>query len=108
MRTAAHISSFQFKVIIVLFVRLKLYARTVTRLCNFLVDDQEVHVIALYNQMCCFLASCAIARPWEAVVIGLIGGLVSILGVPLLDKMKIDDPVGAISVHAFTGIWVSS
>ena len=51
-------------------------------------------------------ASCAIMRPWEAVVIGSIGGLISILGIPLLDKMKIDDPVGAISVHLFSGVWV--
>ena len=38
-------------------------------------------------------------------IIGAIGGAVVVLGVALLDKCKLDDPVGAIPVHLFAGIW---
>ena len=34
-----------------------------------------------------------------------IGGVIVVLTVPMLDKMKIDDVVGAIPVHLFAGIW---
>lgn len=40
-----------------------------------------------------------------ASVIGLVGGIVVVLSVIGLDKLKIDDPVGAISVHGTAGIW---
>ena len=43
--------------------------------------------------------------PTEAIAIGVIGGIVVVLGVALLDKCKLDDPVGAIPVHLFAGIW---
>ncbi len=41
----------------------------------------------------------------EAIVIGGIGALIVAAGVPLLDRLKIDDVVGAIPVHLFAGIW---
>lgn len=53
-------------------------------------------------------AGCAVVRPWEAIVIGAVGGLVTVLSVRLFDLLKVDDPVGAISVHGMAGIWVSS
>jgi Amt family ammonium transporter len=37
--------------------------------------------------------------------IGGVGGVIVVYGVPLLDKFKIDDVVGAIPVHLFAGIW---
>jgi len=43
--------------------------------------------------------------PNESVVIGLIGGILVVLVVNLLDKLKLDDPVGAIAVHLGCGIW---
>jgi Amt family ammonium transporter len=42
---------------------------------------------------------------WQAVVIGAIGGVIVVFTVPLLDKLKIDDVVGAIPVHLVAGIW---
>jgi Amt family ammonium transporter len=41
----------------------------------------------------------------SASLIGAMGGLIVVLGVPLLDRFKIDDVVGAIPVHLFAGIW---
>ena len=43
--------------------------------------------------------------PTSAIIIGAVGGIVVVLGVALLDKCKLDDPVGAIPVHLFAGIW---
>ncbi len=40
-----------------------------------------------------------------ASIIGAIGGAIVVFGVPFLDKLKIDDVVGAIPVHLFCGIW---
>mgnify|MGYP003746487629 FL=1 len=41
----------------------------------------------------------------EAVIVGGIGGIIVVLAVALLDKLKLDDPVGAVAVHLFTGVW---
>lgn len=43
--------------------------------------------------------------PTEAIIIGAVGGVIVVLGVALLDRCKLDDPVGAIPVHLFAGIW---
>lgn len=52
------------------------------------------------------LASCAIVRPFEALIIGVIGGILAILCAELIERMKIDDPVGAVPVHGACGTWV--
>jgi Amt family ammonium transporter len=43
--------------------------------------------------------------PNESVIIGLIAGAIVVFAVSLLDKLKLDDPVGAIAVHLGCGIW---
>lgn len=43
--------------------------------------------------------------PGLAILVGGIGGIIVVLAVPLLDKLKIDDVVGAIPVHLLCGIW---
>ena len=40
-----------------------------------------------------------------ALIIGAVGGVIVVLTIPLLDKLKIDDVVGAIPVHGLAGIW---
>ncbi len=40
-----------------------------------------------------------------SLLIGAVGGVIVVFTVPLLDKLKIDDVVGAIPVHLFAGIW---
>ena len=40
-----------------------------------------------------------------ALIIGAIGGVIVVFTVPMLDKLKIDDVVGAIPVHGFAGVW---
>ena len=43
--------------------------------------------------------------PLTAILIGAVGGVIVVIAVPLLDKLKIDDVVGAIPVHLLAGIW---
>jgi len=43
--------------------------------------------------------------PLAAILIGGVGGVIVVFTVPLLDKLKIDDVVGAIPVHLIAGIW---
>ncbi|MDT0678151.1 ammonium transporter [Autumnicola musiva] len=43
--------------------------------------------------------------PTDAILIGTIAGVIIVLGVALIDKMKLDDPVGAVAVHLICGIW---
>ncbi|HHI96984.1 MAG TPA: ammonium transporter [Thermodesulfatator atlanticus] len=50
-------------------------------------------------------APCAWVESWASVVIGIIAGIVLVVGVYLLEALKIDDPVGAVPVHGFNGLW---
>jgi Amt family ammonium transporter len=43
--------------------------------------------------------------PTDAVLIGAIAGVIIVLGVALIDKIRLDDPVGAVAVHLICGIW---
>ncbi len=47
----------------------------------------------------------AAPSPGMAVIIGAIGGVLVVFAIPLFDKLKIDDVVGALSVHLVCGIW---
>jgi Amt family ammonium transporter len=43
--------------------------------------------------------------PWPAVIVGAIAGVIVVFSILFFDKIQIDDPVGAISVHGVCGIW---
>ena len=43
--------------------------------------------------------------PMDAVLIGIAAGIIIVLGISLIDKLKLDDPVGAVAVHLICGIW---
>ena len=42
---------------------------------------------------------------WDSILVGGIGGAVVVGAIAFMDKQKLDDPVGAIAVHLFAGIW---
>merc|ERR1719235_1611718 len=50
-------------------------------------------------------APCAVVKPWEAVIIGLIGGGVYQGTSMLMKQVKIDDVVDAVAVHGACGLW---
>jgi Amt family ammonium transporter len=43
--------------------------------------------------------------PIDAIFIGTIAGVIIVFGISFIDKLKLDDPVGAIAVHLICGIW---
>jgi|TARA_B100001094_G_scaffold44382_1_gene39150 Amt family ammonium transporter len=44
-------------------------------------------------------------NPTDAIVIGFFAGIIIVIGISLIDKLKLDDPVGAVAVHLICGIW---
>jgi Amt family ammonium transporter len=50
-------------------------------------------------------APCAFVTMGSAAIIGLIGGVLVVFGVLFFDRVKLDDPVGALSVHLLNGVW---
>ena len=50
-------------------------------------------------------APCYWISPTGAIVIGAVAGIIVPLGIDLLESLRIDDPIGAVAVHGFSGIW---
>ena len=50
-------------------------------------------------------ASCAYISVTSSLIIGLIAGVLVVLAVIMFDKLKLDDPVGALSVHLVNGVF---
>ncbi len=50
-------------------------------------------------------AGCAYVDPLSSIIIGFIAGPIVVFSTELLEKLKIDDPVGAVPVHLISGIW---
>jgi Amt family ammonium transporter len=50
-------------------------------------------------------AACAFVAPWAAIVIGLVAGGIVVVGVLAVEKIGIDDPVGAVAAHGMSGLW---
>ena len=50
-------------------------------------------------------AGADVVGPWGAVIMGAVGGVIVVFAILFFDKIKMDDPVGAISVHGVCGIW---
>ena len=51
-------------------------------------------------------APCDLVTPFASIIIGAVGAILMCLSIPFIDtKLKIDDPVGAISVHGVCGLW---
>jgi Amt family ammonium transporter len=50
-------------------------------------------------------AACGFVAPWAAVVIGFVAAGVAVVAVPFVERLGIDDPIGAVAVHGLAGIW---
>lgn len=50
-------------------------------------------------------ASCAFVAPWASVVIGLVAGVIVYFSMKMFDKLRVDDPIFALSVHGAAGVW---
>ena len=50
-------------------------------------------------------AAAGFVAPWAAIVVGLVAGVIAVLGVLLVERIRIDDPIGAVAVHGMAGVW---
>ncbi len=62
-------------------------------------------MVGLMGGLVGITAGCYWFSPFQGFLVGFIGGIFGVLGIHLLNKLKIDDVVGAIPVHLFSGIW---
>ena len=67
--------------------------------------DLTMFLNGILGGLVAITAGADLMSPNESVLIGIIGGIVVVFTVSLLDKLKLDDPVGAIAVHLGCGIW---
>ncbi|XP_026474376.1 putative ammonium transporter 2 [Ctenocephalides felis] len=72
-------------------------------------NDGKLNIMDLINgvlgSLVSVTAGCFLYRTWEALLIGSIGGGIACLAMPLFDRIGVDDPVGASSVHGVAGLW---
>jgi ammonium transporter, Amt family len=50
-------------------------------------------------------AASGFVAPWAGLIIGAIAGAIAVLGVLLVERVRIDDPIGAVAVHGMAGVW---
>jgi Amt family ammonium transporter len=50
-------------------------------------------------------AASGFVAPWAAIVIGVGSGLIAVFGVIFVERIGIDDPIGAVAVHGMSGVW---
>ncbi|HEX6701270.1 MAG TPA: hypothetical protein VF101_11115, partial [Gaiellaceae bacterium] len=50
-------------------------------------------------------AASGFVAPWAAVVVGFVAASIAVVAVPLVERVGIDDPIGAVAVHGLAGVW---
>jgi ammonium transporter, Amt family len=80
-------------------------AATVTSWIYLSKPDLSMIINGVLAGLVSVTASCAYVNLGSAALIGLVGGVIVVFSVTLLDALKIDDPVGAVSVHLVCGVW---
>ncbi|PZV19381.1 MAG: ammonium transporter [Leptolyngbya sp.] len=80
-------------------------AATVTAWLYLGKPDLSMIINGILAGLVSVTASCAFVTIPAAAVIGTVGGILVVFAVGYFDKLKIDDPVGATSVHLVCGIW---
>ncbi len=50
-------------------------------------------------------AASGFVAPWAAIVIGFLAAAIAVSAVPLVERIGIDDPIGAVAVHGLAGVW---
>jgi Amt family ammonium transporter len=67
--------------------------------------DLGISVNGFLGGLVAITCPCYWLSPFGAVVNGAVAGVVVVLGIDLLEYLRIDDPIGAVPVHMFAGIW---
>ncbi|MDT0540363.1 ammonium transporter [Croceitalea sp. P059] len=80
-------------------------AAFITSLIKYKNYDLTMFLNGILGGLVSITAGADLMSPNEAVIIGLLGGVIVVFGIALIDKLKLDDPVGAVAVHLICGIW---
>ena len=67
--------------------------------------DLTMFLNGILGGLVAITAGADVMSPSNAIAIGSVAGAIIVFGVALIDKLKLDDPVGAIAVHLICGIW---
>ena len=67
--------------------------------------DLTMFLNGILGGLVAITAGADLMSPNQAVIIGFLAGLMIILAISFIDKLRLDDPVGAIAVHLVCGIW---
>jgi Amt family ammonium transporter len=67
--------------------------------------DMGITINGFLGGLVAITAPCYWVNPFGSVVIGAVAGVVVVLGIDFIEHMRIDDPIGAVAVHGFCGIW---
>ena len=68
--------------------------------------DVSMTLNGILGGLVAITAPCDLVTPFASIIIGVVGAILMCLAIPFIDtKLKVDDPVGAISVHGICGLW---
>ncbi|CRK80830.1 ammonium transporter [Neobacillus massiliamazoniensis] len=67
--------------------------------------DPSMMINGVLSGLVAVTAGCAFVSEWSAIIIGAISGVIVIYATLLVDNLKVDDPVGAVAVHGFNGVF---
>ena len=67
--------------------------------------DMGITINGFLGGLVAITCPCYWVNAFGAVIIGLVGGIVVVLGIDLIEHLRIDDPIGAVAVHGFAGMW---
>ncbi|XP_011506354.1 PREDICTED: putative ammonium transporter 3 [Ceratosolen solmsi marchali] len=74
-----------------------------------LANPKRIDILSQINgilgSLVAVTGGCFLYKAWESILIGMIGGFMTCFTMPLLDKMGVDDPVGASATHGISGFW---
>jgi len=79
------------------------------RPCHRLARAEEGDISMMLNGVLAALvaitAASGFVAPWAAIAIGLVSGFIAVVGVIFVERIGIDDPIGAVAVHGMSGVW---
>ncbi len=69
----------------------------------FSLENEKLNTIYMFftssHDLKMFPGMCALVEPWESFVIGVLGAIICLTGVEIVDRLKIDDPVGKLPIY---------
>ena len=67
--------------------------------------DPSMTINGILSGLVAVTAGCAFVSQWSAIIIGVVSGVIVIYATLIVDNLKVDDPVGAVAVHGFNGVF---